>query len=101
MQIYPRTQTHQRLLDNICRYLVLAALWTKRSVYQESKAQRLRYTMRYFWWPFAAKGRRLPDPLSHRVIRLSTPWAGPAFSYVSLAWLCIWARFTLDAIGAV
>src|SRR5947199_10403115 len=48
---------------------LLAAFWTKRSVYRESGAQRLRYVIPILLGGFLlAKGHRLSDPLNHRVI---------------------------------
>jgi len=98
MQIYPRA------LDIISACWItfaviwlLAALWTKRSVYQESKTQRLRYTIPIVLAGLlVAKGRRLPDLLSHRVIpRLDVlGWTGIVLCVAGLAF-CIWARFTL------
>ena len=48
---------------------LLAAFWTKRSVYQESTAQRLRCVVPILLGGFLLfKGSRFPDPLNHRVI---------------------------------
>jgi protein-S-isoprenylcysteine O-methyltransferase Ste14 len=76
---------------------LLAAFWTKRSVYQESRAQRLRYVIPILVGGFLlAKGRRLSDPLSHRVIPHveALAWTGVVLCVAGLAF-CIWARFTL------
>lgn len=76
---------------------VLAAFWTKRSVYRESRAQRLRYVVPLLLGGYLlAKGGRLPDPLSHRVIPQlqALTWIGMALCLAGLAF-CIWARFTL------
>src|SRR5450759_4725784 len=48
---------------------LLAAFWTKQSVYQESRLQRLRYVIPILVGGFLlAKGHRLSDPLNLRVI---------------------------------
>ena len=76
---------------------LLAALWTKQSVYQESRAQRLRYAIPIVLGGFLlAKGRRLSDPLNHRVIPHveALAWIGVVLCVAGLAF-CIWARFTL------
>ena len=98
MQIYPRA------LDIISACWItfaviwlLAALWTKRSVHQESKTQRLRYTIPILLAGLlVAKGWRLPDPLSHRVIPPLDVlgWTGIVLYVADLAF-CIWTRFTL------
>jgi protein-S-isoprenylcysteine O-methyltransferase Ste14 len=78
---------------------LLAALWTKRSVYQESKGQRLRYTIPIVLGGLlVAKGRRLPDPLSHRLIPPldALGWTGIVLCVAGLAF-CIWARFTVGS----
>lgn len=76
---------------------LLAAFWTKRSVYRESTLQRMRYVIPILVGGFLlAKGRRLSDPLSHRVIPHleALAWAGVVLCVAGLAF-CIWARFTL------
>src|SRR5947207_6423031 len=76
---------------------LLAAFATKKSVYQESRAQRLRYTLPILVGGFLlAKGHRLSDPLNHRVIPHveALAWVGVVLCIVGLAF-CIWARFTL------
>ncbi len=76
---------------------LLAAFWTKRSVYRESRAQRLRYVIPILLGGFLlAKGHRLSDPLNHRVIPHIEALAstGAVLCIVGLAF-CIWARFTL------
>ena len=76
---------------------LLAAFWTKRSVYQESTAQRLRYAVPILLGGFLLfKGNRFPDPLSHRVIPHleALAWIGLVLCVAGLAF-CIWARFTL------
>ena len=76
---------------------LLAAFWTKRSVYQESTAQRLRYAVPILLGGFLLfKGNRFPDPLNHRVIPHleALAWIGLVLCVAGLAF-CIWARFTL------
>src|SRR5438477_9098066 len=76
---------------------LLAAFWTKRSVYQESRAQRLRYVIPILLGGFLlAKGHRLSNPLNQRVIPHveALAWTGAVLCIVGLAF-CIWARFTL------
>jgi len=76
---------------------LLAAFWTKRSVYQESRLQRMRYVIPIFVGGFLlAKGHRLSDPLNHRVIPHleGLAWTGVVLCVAGLAF-CIWARFTL------
>ena len=76
---------------------LLAAFATKKSVYRESGAQRLRYIIPLLLgWFLLAKGHRLSDPLNHRVIpRLEAlAWIGAGLCIAGLAF-CVWARFTL------
>jgi len=76
---------------------LLAAFWTKRSVYRESTWQRIRYVIPILVGGFLlTKGRRLSDPLSHRVIPHveALAWTGVVLCVAGLAF-CIWARFTL------
>jgi protein-S-isoprenylcysteine O-methyltransferase Ste14 len=76
---------------------LLAAFATKKSVYRESRAQRLRYTIPILLGFFLmAKGRRLPDPLSHRIIPHvdAVAWTGVVLCVAGLIF-CVWARFTL------
>ena len=76
---------------------LLAAISTKRSVYRESPAQRLRYSIlliaAYF---LLIRGHRLPYPLSARVIPHMEviAWAGAGLCVAGLGF-CIWARVTL------
>jgi protein-S-isoprenylcysteine O-methyltransferase Ste14 len=76
---------------------VLAALSTKRTVYRESRAQRLRY------WVFLViasllllYGRRLPYPLNPSIIPHVAPiaWTAAVFCVIGLAF-AVWARVTL------
>src|SRR5438552_540903 len=76
---------------------LLAAFATKKSVYQESRAQRLRYTIPILVGGFLlAKGHRLSNPLNHRVIPHvdALAWIGVVLCVAGFAF-CIWARFTL------
>lgn len=76
---------------------LLAAFATKQSVYQESRVQRLRYTIPILLGGFLlAKGHRLSDPLNHRVIPHveALAWTGVVLCVAGFAF-CIWARFTL------
>ena len=76
---------------------LLAAISTKRSVYRESRAQRLRYSILLVAGYFLLiRGHRMPYPLSAPVI--------PHMEIISLVGvvlcvaglgLCIWARLTL------
>jgi protein-S-isoprenylcysteine O-methyltransferase Ste14 len=76
---------------------LLAAVSTKRTVYRESPAQRLRYwvllVIAYFLLLY---GRELPYPLNLRVIPRATPIAfGAAFLCVAGLAFALWARLTL------
>jgi len=76
---------------------ILAAFATKQTVYQQSRAQRLRYVIPILLGGFLlAKGHRLSDPLSHRLIPHADAlaWFGAVLCIAGLAF-CIWARFTL------
>src|SRR5436309_9909687 len=76
---------------------LLAAFATKKSVYRESRVQRLRYTIPILLGGFLlAKGHRLSDPLNHRVIPHveALAWTGVVLCVAGL-FFCIWARFTL------
>ena len=87
---------------NAC-WLVFVVVWmvaatsTKRSVYRESTAQRLRYwillVIAYF---LLIKGRRLPYPVGVQIIphTKATAWTGAGLCIVGLAFT-IWARGTL------
>ena len=97
-------QTYSLVLDVISGcWLVFAAIWvlaslsTKRTVYRESRAQRLRY------WVFLViafllllYGRRLPYPLNLRIIPHIAPiaWAAAVLCVIGLGF-AIWARVTL------
>jgi protein-S-isoprenylcysteine O-methyltransferase Ste14 len=76
---------------------LLAAISTKRSVYRESRSQRLRYSILLIAGYFLLiRGHRLPYPLNAGVIpRLQIiAWAGVILCVAGLSF-CIWARATL------
>ena len=76
---------------------LLAAASTKRSVYRESRAQRLRYSILLIIAYFLLISRhRLPYPLNVRVIPNMEviAWAGTVLCAAGLVF-CIWARATL------
>src|SRR5215469_318035 len=76
---------------------VLAAISTKRTVYRESQAQRLRY---WVWLVIAyfllLYGRRFPYPLNLRIVPhlALTAWAAAVLCVIGLAF-AFWARVTL------
>ena len=76
---------------------VIAAVSTKRTVYRESQAQRLRdwvwLVIAYFLLLY---GQRLPYPLNLRIIPHVEPtaWSAAALCVVGLAF-AVWARVTL------
>ncbi len=76
---------------------LLSAFATKQTVYQESRAQRLRYVIPILLGGLLlAKGRRMADPFGHRFIPYvdALAWFGVVLCVAGLAF-CIWARFTL------
>src|SRR5437762_12401394 len=76
---------------------LLAAISTKRSVYRESRAQRLRYSILLIAGYFLLiRDYRLAYPLSARVIpRMEIiAWAGVVLCLAGLSF-CIWARAIL------
>ena len=76
---------------------IIAAFWTKRSVYKESRWQRLGYAIPILVGGYLVfKGQRLSDPLNLRVIPRvdALAWTGVVLCIAGLAF-CIWARFTL------
>jgi protein-S-isoprenylcysteine O-methyltransferase Ste14 len=90
---------------NIIRgcWLVFVAVWmltavsTKRTVYRESRTQRLRYwILLVIAWFLQFYGRRLPFPLNMRILpqAASTAWAAAAVCTIGLAF-AVWARVTL------
>ena len=84
-------------------WLVFVAIWiigalsTKRTVYRETHAQRLRY---WLWMVIACflltYGQRLPYPLNLRIIPHVAPtaWAAAVLCIIGLVFAC-WARLTL------
>ena len=76
---------------------VIAALSTKRTVYRESQAQRLRYWM---WLVIAyfllLYGPRLPYPLNLPIVPRVAPiaWAAAVLCVIGLVFAC-WARVSL------
>jgi protein-S-isoprenylcysteine O-methyltransferase Ste14 len=76
---------------------LLAAFATKKTVYRESSARRLRYIIPLLLGGFLlAKGHRLSDPLNHRVIPHleALAWIGAVLCVAGLLF-CVWARFTI------
>ena len=76
---------------------VLGALSTKRTVYRESRAQRLRYWVLLVVACFLQLcGRRLPYPLNIRVLPQLAPtaWAAAVLCVIGLGF-AVWARVTL------
>jgi protein-S-isoprenylcysteine O-methyltransferase Ste14 len=76
---------------------LLAAISTKRSVYHESRSQRLRYSILLVAGYFLLiRGHRMPYPLSVPVIPHMeiVAWVGVVSCVAGLGF-CIWARFTL------
>jgi protein-S-isoprenylcysteine O-methyltransferase Ste14 len=77
----------------------VAAFWTKRSVYRESRVQRLGYIIPILIGGYLViKGHRLSDPLDLRIIPHvdALAWTGVVLCVAGLAF-CIWARFTLGS----
>lgn len=97
-------QTYRLALDVIgycwgifCIVWLLAAFWTKRSVYREGTGQRLSYVIPMLlggWMLF--KGDRFRAPFNYRVIPHVEvlAWTGLVLCVAGLV-VCIWARFTL------
>ncbi|HEY6071156.1 MAG TPA: isoprenylcysteine carboxylmethyltransferase family protein [Chthoniobacterales bacterium] len=76
---------------------LVAAFWTKRSVYRESSARRFAYVIPLIVGGYLImKGHRFSDPLDQRVIpRIDAiAWAGTLLCVGGLLF-CIWARLTL------
>ena len=76
---------------------LIAAFWTKRSGYKESRWQRLGYVIPILVGGYLVfKGQRLSESLNLRVIPHvdALAWTGVVLCLAGLA-LCIWARFTL------
>ena len=84
-------------------WLVFVAIWlvaavsTKRTVYRETRAQRLRY---WVWLVIACfllfYGGRLPFPLNLRIVPQVAPtaWAAAVLCFIGLA-IALWARVAL------
>jgi len=97
-------QPYSLALDiiSVC-WLVFVAIWaiaavsTKRTVYRETRAQRLRYwvllVIAYFLLVY---GRRLPFPLNLRIVPHVEPtaWAAAVLCFIGLAF-ALWARLAL------
>ena len=76
---------------------LVAAFWTKRSVYRESRWRRLGYVIPILVGGYLVfKGDRLSDPLDLQAIPHvdALAWTGVVLCIAGLAF-CIWARFTL------
>jgi protein-S-isoprenylcysteine O-methyltransferase Ste14 len=76
---------------------LLAALSTKRTVYRESRAQRLRYwVLLVVAYLLLVHGRQLTCPLNLRIIPHAVPiaWAGAVLCVAGLAF-ALWARVAL------
>lgn len=76
---------------------LMAAISTKRSVYHESRAQRLRYSiLLVIGYLLLLNGRRLPYPLDARVVppTEAMAWTG-AFLCIAGLSFSIWARAAL------
>lgn len=97
-------QTYWLVLDIIrgC-WLVFAAIWvlaavsTKRTVYRETRGQRLRYWVLLVVACFLLfNGRQLPYPLNMRILPHVAPtaWAAAVLCVIGLAF-ALWARVTL------
>jgi protein-S-isoprenylcysteine O-methyltransferase Ste14 len=97
-------QTYSLAIDIISGcWLVFVAIWvigalsTKRTVYRETHAQRLRY---WVWLAIACfllmYGRRFPYPFNLRIVPHVTPtaWAAAVLCIIGLAF-AFWARVTL------
>ena len=78
-------------------FWVLAAVSTKRTVYRETRAQRLRYWVLLVVACFLQLyGRRLPYPLNMRILPQLVPiaWAAAVLCVTGLAF-ALWARVAL------
>ena len=76
---------------------LIAAFWTKQTVYQENRARRLAYLIPFFIGVYLIfGGRRLSDPLDLRIIpRIDAlAFIGVVLCVGGLLF-CLWARFTL------
>ncbi len=80
-----------------CIIWLLAAVSTKRSVYRESGAQRLRYwILLIVAYLLLTRGQRLPYPFNVRFISVTeiVRWMAAILCCAGLAF-CVWARATL------
>jgi protein-S-isoprenylcysteine O-methyltransferase Ste14 len=76
---------------------VIAAVSTKRTVYRETRARRMRYwVLLVIAYLLLLYGRRLPYPLNLRIVPHISPmaWAAAVLCVVGLAF-ALWARLTL------
>jgi protein-S-isoprenylcysteine O-methyltransferase Ste14 len=80
-----------------CVIWLIAAFWTKQSVYQQRGRRLWRYTLPLAIGAYLIfKGPRLSDPLDLRIIPHvnAVAWTGVALCVGGLLF-CVWARFTL------
>jgi protein-S-isoprenylcysteine O-methyltransferase Ste14 len=80
-----------------CIIWLIAAFWTKQSVYQQRGGRLLRYMLPLAIGAYLIfKGPRLSDPLDLRIVPHvnAIAWTGVALCVAGLLF-CIWARFTL------
>ncbi len=78
---------------------LVAAFWTKQSVYQQRGRQLLRYSIPLVIGAYLIfNGQRFSDPLNLRVIPHvdALAWSGVVLCIAGFAF-CIWARFTLGS----
>jgi protein-S-isoprenylcysteine O-methyltransferase Ste14 len=76
---------------------VIAAVSTKRTVYRETRAQRLRYwVLLVIAYVLLLYGRRFPNPLNQGIVPHVAPiaWAAAVLCVIGLAF-ALWARVTL------
>jgi protein-S-isoprenylcysteine O-methyltransferase Ste14 len=76
---------------------LVAALSTKRTLYRESPAQRLRYwVLLVIAYLLLVHGQQLPYPLNLRIVPRTAPiaWAGALICIAGLSF-ALWARVTL------
>jgi protein-S-isoprenylcysteine O-methyltransferase Ste14 len=76
---------------------LVAALWTKRTLYRETRGQRLRYwVLLVIAYLLLVHGQHLPYPLNLRIVPHAVPiaCAGALLCMVGLG-LALWARATL------
>jgi protein-S-isoprenylcysteine O-methyltransferase Ste14 len=92
-----REKYYQRVLGRLFHCLVLAALFTKRTVYHESGARRVRYLIPILiGWYLLFRRSPLPAPLNLRIIPQTDAIlvAAAALCFCGLAF-CLWARAVL------